>query len=181
VHISNSLFLRIFQVINQAIFEASKTPDKNTFVKIMEEKVKPAMPHAYAHFAKVDPQLWTHHASSQTTRVGDQSTTNLVESNIQWLSEEVSIWVCVIPPALRTTAVAWTDSMTCWLHIFSGLMFFGLASFDLFPLLFSSVRNWHKILSCRIELSRAVVNGYTSHMVHMAIALKVNFHLPTVR
>jgi len=36
VHISNSLFLRIFQVINQAIFEASKTPDKNTFVKIME-------------------------------------------------------------------------------------------------------------------------------------------------
>ena len=68
--------------MNQAFFEASKTPDKNTFVKIMEEKVKPAMPHAYAHFAKVDLQLWTNHASSQTTRVGDQSTTNLVESNI---------------------------------------------------------------------------------------------------
>ena len=118
----------MFQVINQAIFEASKTPDKNMFVKIMEE-VKPAMPHAYAHFAKVDPQLWTLQASSQTTRVGDQSTTNLVESNIQWLSEEVSIWVCVISLALRTTAVASTDSMTCWLHIYSDLMFFGLASF----------------------------------------------------
>ena len=72
----------------------------------MEQKVKPAMPHVYAHLAKMDPQLWTHHAPSQTTRVGDQSTTNLVESNIQWLSEEVSIGVCVISPALRTTEVA---------------------------------------------------------------------------
>ena len=71
----------------------------------------------------------------------------------------------------------------------SGPHVFGLASFGFSPPFFSvffqehlsSVRNWHKILSCRIELSRAVVNGYTSHMVHMAIGLKVNFHLPTVR
>ena len=132
MHISNSFFLRIFQVINQAIFEASKTPDKNTFVEIME-KVKPAMPYAYAHFAKVDPLLRTHHASSQTTSEGDQSTTNLVEGNIQWLSEEVSIWVGVISPALRTTSVAATDSMTCWLHICSGLMFCGLSSYGFFP------------------------------------------------
>lgn len=81
-------------MVNTAIFEASKTPNRNTFLKIMEERVKPAMPHAYDHFAKVDPRLWTHHASSQTTRVGDQSTTNLVESNMQWLSDDVSMWVC---------------------------------------------------------------------------------------
>ena len=94
MNVSNSLLLFIFQVVNQAIFDASKTPNRATFVKIMEEKVKPAMPHAYDHFAKVDAKLWTHHASSQTTRVGDQSTTNLVESNMQWLSDEVSVCVC---------------------------------------------------------------------------------------
>lgn len=84
----------MLQGVTLVIFDASKTPNKTTFDKIVEERIKPSMPHAYDHFMKLDRALWTHHASSQTTGVADQSTTNLVESNMQWLTADVSVRTC---------------------------------------------------------------------------------------
>ncbi|CAN0350255.1 unnamed protein product [Pylaiella littoralis] len=89
-HLIGNLNKGIGPNVTLALFEASKTPHSTTFNKIMEETVLSEMPHAYQHFMKLDKALWTHHASCQTTRVADQSTTNLAESNMQWLSADVS-------------------------------------------------------------------------------------------
>ena len=76
-------------MVTQAIFEASKCPAESIFLSIMQKRVLPFAPEAYEYFMKQDRAHRAHYASSQSTRVADQSTTNFVESNVQWLTAAV--------------------------------------------------------------------------------------------
>ena len=66
------------------IFEAYKCLLESICIFIsMEKRVLPFAPEAYKYAVKQDRAHWTHYASSQTTKVTDQSMINLVDSNIQ--------------------------------------------------------------------------------------------------
>lgn len=80
----------IKQTVNSAIFEAARAPTKSGFNAIMDKRVKPFKPAAFAQLIARNHATWTHYASAQDTVILDQVTSNPAESTMHMVGAAVS-------------------------------------------------------------------------------------------
>lgn len=79
------------QAVNGWIFHAARAPTKQKFVDIMENNVKPSKPQAFEALMASDLTKWAFHAGPPDRVIGDQTTSNPVEQNMNMVGALVRV------------------------------------------------------------------------------------------
>lgn len=81
------------QTVNGWVFHAAKANNEQQFLDIMETKVKPTKPIAYAGLMALPRERWAFYAGPSDTVIGDQTTSNPVEQNMSMVGAEVRLTI----------------------------------------------------------------------------------------